>query len=228
VIDRRLAHLVLKLGVRDERLVGRHERQGEIVMSYEVVDGVRNGARRAWDVTEHAATNAKSGVEEVAQGARSTFFDTLEKVTKVAAAVRAFGLDDALLRVGLQRRRSLFADMGVFGAGFIAGAAVAAISTPLSGRALRRQIAGFLSDVASKGEETVESTVKTAGAQVSHIAHDVRDAAAHKVGDVKQTASHAKEAFVSKVHDITDAASDAAQKIKPEPGTTQARPGNRN
>ena len=207
-------------------------------MNYEVVDGVKNGARRAWDVTESAATDAKSTVESAAVGARSTFFDGLEKVTKIAAAVRAFGLDDALLRVGLQRRRSMFSEFGVFGAGFLAGAAVAVLATPLSGRALRRQLSGFFSDLASKGEETAVTTVKNAGAQVSHIAHDVRDATSHKVDDAKQTAmhvkdaakdtiGHAKEAFVSKVHDITDSVADTAQKIKPENGS-HLRPGNRN
>lgn len=203
-------------------------------MNYEVVDGVKNGARHAWDVTESAASNAKSTVESAAEGARSSFFDGLEKVTKIAAAVRAFGLDDALLRVGLQRRRSLFSDLGVFGAGFVAGAAVAVISTPLSGRALRRQLAGFLSDLASKGEDAVGPTVKHAGEQVSHIAHDVRDAAAHKVDGVKQTATHAKdqakesigqakETIVSKVHDITDSVGDAAQKLRPDNDATQSR-----
>lgn len=185
-------------------------------MSYEVVDGFRDGARRAWDVTEQTASNAKSTVEAAAhtasEGARSTFFDGLEKVTKIAAAVRAFGLDDALLRVGLQRRRSLFADLGLFGAGFVAGAAVTAISTPISGRALRRQLASFLSDLAHKGEEIAEEKVKGAAQQVSSVAHDVKDAAAQKVDGAKQTAMHAKdsalhakETVVSKVHDITDA-----------------------
>ncbi len=206
-------------------------------MNYEVVDGMKNGARRAWDVTEGAAYDAKSTVESAAVGARSSFFDGLEKVTKVAAAVRAFGIADALARVGLQRRRSFFADLGVFGAGFVAGAAVTAIATPISGRAMRRQIGSFFGQLAAKGEDAVLPTVKHAGAQVSSIAHDVRDAASHKVDDVKQTAVHAKdsardtlgqakESIVSKVHDITESVD--ATKHKLEDGTSQLRPGNRN
>lgn len=211
-------------------------------MSYEVVDGVRNGARRAWDVTESAATSAKSTVESAAQtaaqaaaggartaasGARSGFFDGVEKLTKIAGVVRAFGIDDALLRMGLQRRRSFLADLGVFGAGFAAGAAVTALSTPLSGRALRRQLGAFFGELATKGEDLAGDTIKNAGAQVSSAAHDVRDVAAHNVDAVKQTAAHAKDsvvhakdAVVSKIHDITDASA------KPDDGPRQPGRGN--
>jgi len=211
-------------------------------MSYEVVDGVRNGARRAWDVTESAASNAKSTVGSAAQtategartaagGARSGFFDGIEKLTKIAGVVRAFGIDDALLRMGLQRRRSFFADLGMFGAGFVAGAAVTAISTPLSGRALRRQLSGFFSELSSKGEDLAGETVESAGAQVSSVAHDVRDVAAHKVDAVKQTAAHAKESavqakdnVVSKIHAIADAV--GSDKSKPDDGSRQPGRGN--
>jgi len=160
-------------------------------MSYEVADGVRDGARRAWDVTESAAANAKSTVESAAQtaahGARSGFMEGLEKVTKIAAVVRAFGLDDALFRVGLQRRRSFFSDLGVFGAGFAAGAAVAVLSTPLSGRALRRKLGGFFKELVSKGQEAADT-------------------------EVKETVAHAKDTVVSKVHGITDSVNGGAKR----------------
>lgn len=184
-------------------------------MSYEVVDGVRDGARRAWDVTESAATSAKSTVESAAQtaaqGARSGFLEGLEKVTKIAGVVRAFGLDDALFRVGLQRRRSFFADLGVFGAGFTAGAAVTMLSTPLSGRAMRGRLIGFFGELVSKGEEVAAPTVEKATDEVTSMAHDVRDAATHQAGVAKQSAIHAKEtvdqakqSVAAKVHHVTD------------------------
>lgn len=92
-------------------------------MNKPIIEGVRDGAEHAWTSTGAIASEAKA-----------SFMDRLEQVARVARVVRAFGVDDLLYRVGLQRRRSPYAVSGAFGAGVLVGAGVALTLSSTPGR----------------------------------------------------------------------------------------------
>jgi hypothetical protein len=117
-------------------------------MKNPVIEDVRDGAQNAW-----ASTGA------IASEAKASFMDRLEQVARVARVVRAFGVDDLLYRVGLQRRRNPYAVSGAFGAGVLVGAGVALTLNSAPGReALAAVGKAFRSFVGPAAAEGVEST----------------------------------------------------------------------
>lgn len=117
----------------------------EIIMSQPIIENVRNGANDAWEATGDIASTAKHSV-----------LDRLEQVARVARVVRAFGLDDVLYRVGLQRRRSPMVAAGAFGAGVLFGAGLALALVPATGLDVRGAISKLLRRV-SKEEASLGS-----------------------------------------------------------------------
>ena len=96
----------------------------------DIVDDVRGSAQQALETTEASAVLAKGGVLEA-----------IGRAAKIYRALHALGVDDMLLRVGLQRRRSPALSLGMFGMGVAAGAVLGVMLAPSSGQDARRTIA---------------------------------------------------------------------------------------
>jgi hypothetical protein len=118
-----------------------------------LIQGVSEGADDAKRIATDMAASAKSGVA-----------DTVERIGRVYATLRNFGLDDALSRIGLQKRRSgMYSGAVGFGAGFLTGAVTAMLVAPQSGldtrRLIERKVRALLGaevtqDVPDKTEKT--------------------------------------------------------------------------
>lgn len=89
-------------------------------MTQPIVDNVRHNAHDAWAATE-----------DLRAGAKASFLDRLEQVARLARVVRAFGFDDLLMRVGLQRRQSPLVAVGAFSLGALFGAGLTLAVTPV-------------------------------------------------------------------------------------------------
>lgn len=89
-------------------------------MTQPIVDNVRHNAHDAWAATEDLRANAKA-----------SFLDRLEQVARLSRVVRAFGFDDLLMRVGLQRKQSPLVAVGAFSLGALFGAGLTLAVTPV-------------------------------------------------------------------------------------------------
>ncbi len=149
-------------------------------MNREIVDQVRQGAADALDKTEATAESAKEGILE-AIGRVSEMFQTL----------RGLGLDDVLSTIGLQRRRSPWLAISMFGAGIAAGAVVGLALAPRSGKAsrelLRRRFAGALDkseDAMHTAMDKATDKARAAADGVKEKAHDVSSKLEHTVENI--------------------------------------------
>jgi gas vesicle protein len=156
-----------------------------------VLASANDEAAHAVGTARHAIGSAKDGAEHAAASARTTWFDGIKAVTGMVAMLRGLQTDDALGLVGLSRRRSPVAAMGIFSAGVVLGAGAALLFAPMSGAETRRRLMGGFSGL--KGD--VKSTLDHAGAEMKS---DVK-AAGHKVEDL---ASQAKDAVVEAEHKV--------------------------
>jgi gas vesicle protein len=145
------------------------------------IDAAMNGASHAAGTAQHALENAKDGTEHAVASARSTVMDGIHAFTSAVTMIRNLGVADALGWIGLERRRSPLAAMGIFSAGFAAGAGAGLLFAPMSGAAMRRKLA--------KGFMGVEAEVE---AEVKAMEHKA-EALAGKAKDAVMKAEHAVE-----------------------------------
>jgi gas vesicle protein len=193
--------------------------------------------------------SAKEGTDHAASTVRSTMLDGVHAVTSLAAMVRSLTANDALGWVGLARRRSPLVSMGIFGAGFAAGAGVGLLFAPASGADLRRNLRKGLMGLwgETKGvAEQVEAKAVKIEAEAEHLAVKATDAVKQaerkvetKVADgaraieetVKNKASAAVSAVKETLHDprsmvspSSDPAHEAAETSKPARSGAGHRP----
>ena len=189
--------------------------------------------------------SARENTDHAATSARSTVLDGVHAFTSLAAMVRSLTANDALGWVGLSRRRSPLLSMGIFGAGFAAGAGVGLLIAPASGAELRSNLRkrvmglwGETKDVAERVETKVEkieadaeelaSKARDAAKKVEHkienkvvegarsLEDSVKTKAAAVVGAVKETLHDPR----SMVSPSSDPAHETAETSKPgRPGT---------
>lgn len=160
------------------------------------VGTAKQAVSSASDGAKHVMGSARDGAEHAATSARTTWFDGIKAVTGMVSMLRGLQADDALGMVGLSRRRSPVAAMGIFSAGVVVGAGAALLFAPMSGTETRRRLMSAFSGL--KGD--AKSTIDAVGAEVKA---DV-DAVAHKVEDL---ASQAKDAVIAAEHKVEDGAS---------------------
>ncbi|WP_437923598.1 YtxH domain-containing protein [Sorangium sp. So ce291] len=111
-----------------------------------------------------AATAAATTATAAATTAKTTAFDVAKAVAGIAATIGAIGFDDVLGWVGLARKRSPLTTLAFFGAGIAVGAGVAALLSPTSGPALRREILARLDGLkrqATQGVEQAEHQIQS-------------------------------------------------------------------
>lgn len=146
-------------------------------------------AKDAIGSAKEVIDTAKGGAEHVASSARSTFFDVAKLALSVYSTVKAFGGDDALALIGLERRRGMLRELPAFGAGVVVGAGLGFLLAPMSGTDLRRK---FLSGVDELKQE--------AGAQIEKAGNEVK-AAEQKI---EKKAGEVVEAVKTKVEDAEE------------------------
>jgi gas vesicle protein len=152
-------------------------------------------ANHAVGTAKHAAETAKEGADSAVASAKTTWLDGVKAVASVVSMLRGFQANDALGWVGLSRRRSPLAAMGIFGAGMAVGAGAALLFAPMSGEETRRRIV--------KGFSGLKGDAKsTADAVATEITSDAK-AVSHKVEEV---AAQAKGAVIAAEHKIEDGA----------------------
>lgn len=156
-----------------------------------VLASANDEAAHAVGTAKHAIGSAKDGAEHAAASARTTWFDGVKAVTGMVAMLRGLQADDALGWVGLSRRRSPVAAVGIFSAGVVLGAGAALLFAPMSGAETRRRLMSGFSGL--KGD--AKTTLDHAGAEVKS---DVA-AAGKKIEDL---ASQAKHAVVEAEHKV--------------------------
>lgn len=159
----------------------------------QVLASANTEATQAVSTAKHAVGSAKAGATDAVASARTTWFDGVKAVAGVVAMLRGFQTNDALGWVGLSRRRSPVAAMGLFGAGMFVGAGAALLFAPLSGEETRRRIMNGLSGLKGDAKSTLDSVgaeitsdAKAVGAKVEAVASQAKDAviaAEHKVED---------------------------------------------
>ena len=171
----------------------------------------------AKDGAQHAMDSAKDGAQHAAQSARTTWLDGVKAVAGMVAMVRGLRADDALGWVGLSRRRSPVAAIGIFSAGMVLGAGAALLFAPMSGEETRRRIFGGLSGLKDDAKSTldragaeVKSDVKAAGDKVEEMASQAKDAVVKAEHKVEDGAIALKDMAASKVDSAVQAAKGAA------------------
>ncbi len=160
------------------------------------VGTAKQAVSSASDGAKHVMGSARDGAEHASTSARTTWFDGIKAVTGMVSMLRGLQADDALGMVGLSRRRSPVAAMGIFSAGVVVGAGAALLFAPMAGTETRRRLMSAFSGL--KGD--AKSTIDAVGAEMKA---DV-DAVAHKVEDL---ASQAKDAVIAAEHKVEDGAS---------------------
>jgi len=172
----------------------------------------------ATEEAAHVAGSAKVGAEHAAETARATWLDGVKAVTGLVTAIRGFEAEDALGWVGLTRRRSPLAAIGLFSAGALLGAGAAMLFAPISGAEARRRIGNALAGLSGDAKHTLEraeAEVKVVGEKVEEIATHAKEAviqAEHKVEDqavaLKDMAASKVDAAVHAVKDATSSKSE--------------------
>ena len=131
--------------------------------------------------------------------------------------MRGFQAEDALGWVGLTRRRSPFAAIGIFAAGALVGAGVAMLFAPLSGAETRRRIMKGLEGLKGDAQSTIEraeTEVKAVGDKVEEIASHAKDAVIQAEHKVEEGAIALKDMAASKVDAAVHAVKDATSSAK--------------
>lgn len=183
----------------------------------QVLASANTEATNAVSTAKHAAGSAKEGATDAVASARTTWFDGVKAVAGVVAMLRGFQANDALGWVGLARRRSPMAAMGLFGAGMVVGAGAALLFAPMSGEETRRRFMSGFSGLKGDAKSALDSVgaeitsdAKAVGAKVEAVASQAKDAviaAEHKVED---GAAALKDLATSKVDAALQAVTGAA------------------
>lgn len=196
-----------------------------IEVAKNVLSAANEEAGHAVGTAKHALGSAKDGAEHVAASARTTWLDGVKAVTGMMAVMRGFQAEDALGWVGLTRRRSPLATIGLFGAGALVGVGVAMLFAPLSGAETRRRIMKGLEGLKGDAQSTIdraETEVKAVGEKVEEIASHAKDAVIQAEHKVEGGAIALKDMAAAKVDAAVHAVKDATSTTKSE-STTVAR-----
>jgi gas vesicle protein len=187
-----------------------------------VLASANEEAAHAVDTAKSALGTAKVGADHAVDSARSTWIDGVKAVTGMIAIIRGFQAEDALGWVGLTRRRSPLAAIGLFSAGALVGAGAAMLFAPVSGAEARRRIANAFSGLSGDAKHTLEraeAEVKVVGEKVEEIASHAKDAVLQAEHKVEDKAIALKDMAASKVDAAVHAVKDAASSAKSEPET---------
>ncbi|MEP7121118.1 MAG: YtxH domain-containing protein [Byssovorax sp.] len=159
------------------------------------VDSAKHAVGSATSGAKQAMGSAKDGADHAVTSARATWFDGIKAVTGMVAMIRSLQADDALGWVGLSRRRSPVATIGIFSAGMVLGAGAALLFAPMSGEETRRRIFGSLAGIKSEAKSTLD-----------HAAAEVKSDVAAVGSRIEEVASHAKDAVIEAEHKVEDGA----------------------
>ncbi len=183
-----------------------------------VLAAANEEAGHAVGTAKHALGSAKVGAEHAATSVQETWLDGVKAVTGLVSLIRHFQAEDALGWVGLTRRRSPLAAIGIFSAGALVGAGVAMLFAPLSGAETRRRILKGFQGLKGDAETTLhraESEAKVVGEKVEEIASHAKDAVIQAEHKVEDSASALKDLAASKVDAAVHAVKDATSSAKP-------------
>ena len=102
---------------------------------------------------------AKGATMVAVKGARRGLLDTVKSVVEVVTLLRSIGADQVLGKIGLSRRRTPLASLGIFATGLAVGAGLGMLFAPRSGRQTR----SFMRDQLQKaGGEVKAKTIEAA------------------------------------------------------------------
>ena len=187
----------------------------------QVLSSVGDEATHAVDTAKHAAETARDGADHAVAGARTTWFDGVKAVAGVVAMLRGFQANDALGWVGLTRRRSPMAAIGLFGAGMAVGAGAALLFAPTSGEETRRRILSGLNGLKGEAKGALDSVgaelksdVKAASEKVEEVASQAKGAVIAAEHKVEAGAVALEELVTSKVDATIHAVKEAATASK--------------
>ncbi len=137
------------------------------MMTNEFQNGVAKTKAVFSDATEAVAERAKEG--------STTMNKFLHLAMQALPATSARLLDAMIARVGLERRSSGLAGVGMFIGGFAAGSVVTAFATPVSGPELRKRVralaGGLIKDVEPVAVEVAKEAHELKAAARSHARH---------------------------------------------------------
>jgi gas vesicle protein len=171
----------------------------------QILASANTEATHAVGTAKNAMDSARDGADHAVSSARTTWLDGVKAVTGMVAMIRGLQADDALGWVGLSRRRSPVAAIGIFSAGMVLGAGAALLFAPMSGEETRKRILGGFSGV--KGE--VKSDAAAVGHKVEEIASQAKDAVIKAEHKVEDSAVALKDMAASKVDAAVNAAKSA-------------------
>jgi gas vesicle protein len=134
------------------------------------------------DMTTRIDT-AKGATMVAVKGARRGLLDTVKSVVEVVTLLRSLGADKVLGQLGLARRRTPLASLGVFATGLAVGAGLGMLFAPRSGRQTR----SFMRDQLRKaGSDVKAKTVEAASqveAKLEEVLESTEEAAEQKSKD---------------------------------------------
>jgi gas vesicle protein len=183
-----------------------------------VLAAANEEAGHAVGTAKHAFGTAKVGAEHAASSVQETWLDGVKAVTGLVSVLRHFQAEDALGWVGLTRRRSPIAALGIFGAGALVGAGMAMLFAPLSGAETRRRLLKAFDGLKGEAESTLhraESEAKVVGEKVEEMASHAKEAVIQAEHKVEDGASALKDLAASKVDAAVHAVKDATSSAKP-------------
>ncbi|MEO7594643.1 MAG: YtxH domain-containing protein [Byssovorax sp.] len=195
-----------------------------IKIAKNVLAAANEEAGHAVGTAKHAFGTAKVGAEHAASSARSTWLDGVKAAAGLIAVMRGFQAEDALGWVGLTRRRSPFAAIGLLGAGALVGAGVAMLFAPQSGAETRRRIMKGIEALKGDAQSTIdraEAEVKMVGDKVEEIASHAKDAVIQAEHKVEEGAVALKDMAASKVDAAVHAVKDATSSARSDKPDTQ-------
>lgn len=111
---------------------------------------------------------AKDEVENKAMRILPMVAKGLSAVMSVGALVRLLDTGSALRFFGLERRRSVWGTIALFGAGMAAGAGLSMMVSPMSGRETREGLLRGVRNIGKKGRELVENAEDQLGLTEGH------------------------------------------------------------
>lgn len=199
-------------------------------MATNILNETMNAAKSTMDSARetagHVMDSAKEGTEKAVATTTSAFFEGVRAVNNLISTIRSLDTNDALGFIGLERRRSGFSTVAIFGAGIAVGAGVGMILAPMAGSDLRKMILSqftkatndattAVKDAEQKVEEAVKGAEKKVEEKVSAGAEVVKDkvtAGAEVVKDklsagaevVKGTVMHQMGALADVAEDMID------------------------
>jgi hypothetical protein len=178
--------------------------------------------------TMHTARDAM-GTATAATGqrmtsARESLMDGVRGLATVVSVARGLRLGKVLGLVGLTRRRGPLGAIALFGTGFVAGAGVTALFTPMSGSDLRRRFVDRFHGLFDKGENVVRKVGEEVQSEVQAGEKKV-DELADKAHGTISTAERAAHDLARKVQESLIAADQGRTQEGEEQQGQQARQG---